>query len=162
MNLPASLSLPLFPFTHSCFSALLLCLFSFFLSLCLSLFQTYTHTHTLWSNPAASVSAVFYTKYLREGQVRLRPQATCVKEAPEPSMVTENMFCAASPDWATDACQVDTHTHTHTHLPKIHIMLKSPAAKAHGSRDNLHVYSDHVSSCLLFPCSKRRYALSPV
>ncbi|XP_042565422.1 tissue-type plasminogen activator-like [Clupea harengus] len=49
---------------------------------------------------------LFYTKYLREGQVRLRPQATCVKEAPEPSMVTENMFCAASPDWATDACQL--------------------------------------------------------
>lgn len=49
-----------------------------------------------------------YTRYLHEGQVRLRAQDKCVKEAPEPSKVTENMFCAASPDWETDSCQGDS------------------------------------------------------
>ncbi|KAL2083058.1 hypothetical protein ACEWY4_020831 [Coilia grayii] len=43
---------------------------------------------------------VFYTKHLKEGQVRLREQDQCRREAPENSM-TNNMLCAASPDWKT-------------------------------------------------------------
>ncbi|XP_062375456.1 tissue-type plasminogen activator-like isoform X3 [Sardina pilchardus] len=53
-------------------------------------------------------STKVFTKYLKEGQVQLRPQDKCLLEAPEPDKVTDNMFCAASPGWKTDACQGDS------------------------------------------------------
>ncbi|XP_041921537.1 urokinase-type plasminogen activator-like [Alosa sapidissima] len=49
-----------------------------------------------------------FTRYLKEGQVLLRQQSVCVQTAPEPEKVTDNMLCAASPDWNTDACQGDS------------------------------------------------------
>lgn len=32
--------------------------------------------------------------------------ADCSKEVHYGKRITENMFCAASPDWSTDACKV--------------------------------------------------------
>lgn len=34
--------------------------------------------------------------------------ADCSKEVHYGKRITENMFCAASPDWSTDACKVRT------------------------------------------------------
>lgn len=34
--------------------------------------------------------------------------AECSKEVHYGKRITENMFCAASPDWSTDACKVRT------------------------------------------------------
>ncbi|XP_063048736.1 urokinase-type plasminogen activator-like [Engraulis encrasicolus] len=49
----------------------------------------------------------FFTNILKEGQVILRTPEQCRAEATV-SRMTDNMFCAASHDWKTDACQGDS------------------------------------------------------
>ncbi|KAF7219865.1 plasminogen activator, urokinase a [Nothobranchius furzeri] len=49
-----------------------------------------------------------YSQLLKQAEVNLLSKAECKREAPYKDYVSENMFCAASPDWTTDACKGDS------------------------------------------------------
>lgn len=49
-----------------------------------------------------------YSQYLKQGQVKLLPQAECRSKPQYGDLLTDNMFCAASPEWNTDACKGDS------------------------------------------------------
>ncbi|CAL8257223.1 unnamed protein product [Lota lota] len=49
-----------------------------------------------------------YSQYLREAKVNLLSQSLCRSRSYNDSAVTDNMFCAASPDWSRDSCQGDS------------------------------------------------------
>ncbi|KAM8852156.1 plasminogen activator, urokinase a [Synchiropus picturatus] len=48
------------------------------------------------------------SRYLKEARVNLMPQADCLRSAEYINLFTNNMFCAASPDWKSDACKGDS------------------------------------------------------
>lgn len=47
-----------------------------------------------------------YSQYLKQANVNLISQTVCKTKAYYGKLITENMFCAGSPDWRTDACKV--------------------------------------------------------
>uniref|UniRef100_A0A3Q3B7T8 trypsin n=1 Tax=Kryptolebias marmoratus TaxID=37003 RepID=A0A3Q3B7T8_KRYMA len=49
-----------------------------------------------------------FSQLLKQASVMLMTNPQCTLEPPYTRMVTENMFCAASPDWSTDACKGDS------------------------------------------------------
>ncbi|XP_030011963.1 tissue-type plasminogen activator-like [Sphaeramia orbicularis] len=49
-----------------------------------------------------------YSQYLKQAPVNLISQSECKSELYYKDRITENMFCAASPDWTTDACGGDS------------------------------------------------------
>ncbi|XP_041734780.2 urokinase-type plasminogen activator [Coregonus clupeaformis] len=49
-----------------------------------------------------------YSQYLREAKVALMSQSVCKREEYYGNLITNNMFCAGSPDWKTDSCQGDS------------------------------------------------------
>ncbi|XP_061601124.1 tissue-type plasminogen activator-like [Cololabis saira] len=49
-----------------------------------------------------------YSQLLKQAEVTLLPNAECKREVSYEKLFTENMFCAASPDWSTDACKGDS------------------------------------------------------
>lgn len=53
--------------------------------------------HMAWHN----------SQYLKKAEVNLISQTDCAKSYNE-DQITQNMFCAGSPDWSTDACQNDS------------------------------------------------------
>ncbi|XP_056326004.1 plasminogen activator, urokinase b [Danio aesculapii] len=50
----------------------------------------------------------FYSQYLKEAKVRILSQDLCSSKAYYGNMITENMLCAGSPDWSSDACKGDS------------------------------------------------------
>ncbi|XP_042562927.1 urokinase-type plasminogen activator-like [Clupea harengus] len=50
----------------------------------------------------------YYSQYLRTGKVELISQDVCSSKTYYGSMITDNMFCAGSPNWSTDACKGDS------------------------------------------------------
>ncbi|XP_040904994.1 plasminogen activator, urokinase a [Toxotes jaculatrix] len=54
-----------------------------------------------------SYGAWRYSQRLKQTQVRLISQAECTELYPE-HRITENMICAGSPSWSTDACEGDS------------------------------------------------------
>ncbi|KAJ8248434.1 hypothetical protein GJAV_G00241980 [Gymnothorax javanicus] len=50
----------------------------------------------------------YLSQYLREAKVKLLSQKVCTDKDYYGSRVTENMFCAGSPDWNKDACEGDS------------------------------------------------------
>ncbi|XP_068424097.1 urokinase-type plasminogen activator-like [Clinocottus analis] len=53
-------------------------------------------------------AAWHYSQLLKQAQVKLLPQTQCVSQSYYGDRVTENMFCAGSPDWSTDSCKGDS------------------------------------------------------
>ncbi|XP_059215666.1 plasminogen activator, urokinase a [Centropristis striata] len=53
-------------------------------------------------------SAGPYSQYLKQGEVKLISQSDCSSQRQYGDLMTENMFCAGSPDWSTDACKGDS------------------------------------------------------
>ncbi|XP_071377456.1 plasminogen activator, urokinase a isoform X1 [Centroberyx affinis] len=49
-----------------------------------------------------------FSQQLKEAKVSLLSQSVCESEPYYGNRITENMFCAGSPDWSTDACQGDS------------------------------------------------------
>ncbi|XP_074502549.1 plasminogen activator, urokinase a [Sebastes fasciatus] len=49
-----------------------------------------------------------YSQYLKQAEVKLLPQTDCTSKSYYGDLITENMFCAGSPDWSTDACKGDS------------------------------------------------------
>lgn len=47
-----------------------------------------------------------YSQYLKQTEVKLIAQRVCKKQSYYGDLITDNMFCAGSPDWSTDACKV--------------------------------------------------------
>lgn len=50
-----------------------------------------------------------YSQILKQADVNLMSSTECKREPNYQSILTENMLCAASPDWSTDACKVSIH-----------------------------------------------------
>ncbi|KAJ8361639.1 hypothetical protein SKAU_G00181640 [Synaphobranchus kaupii] len=50
----------------------------------------------------------YKSQYLREAKVELLSQSVCTDKDYYGSLVTNNMFCAGSPDWSKDACKGDS------------------------------------------------------
>ncbi|XP_030611250.1 plasminogen activator, urokinase b [Archocentrus centrarchus] len=55
-------------------------------------------SHALW----------YRSQYLREAQVSLLADDVCRQKDYYENMITDNMFCAARPDWSQDACEGDS------------------------------------------------------
>lgn len=54
--------------------------------------------------------ALWYrSQYLKEAQVNLLADSVCRGKDYYDNMITDNMFCAARPDWSQDACEVFAH-----------------------------------------------------
>ncbi|XP_042358402.1 plasminogen activator, urokinase a [Plectropomus leopardus] len=53
-------------------------------------------------------SAWYYSQYLKQAEVKLLSQTECASESYYGNLITQNMFCAGSPDWSTDACKGDS------------------------------------------------------
>ncbi|XP_022061017.1 plasminogen activator, urokinase a [Acanthochromis polyacanthus] len=49
-----------------------------------------------------------FSQYLKQADVKLLSSAECSSELQYRNRITENMFCAGSPDWSTDACKGDS------------------------------------------------------
>lgn len=49
-----------------------------------------------------------YSQHLKQAEVNLISQTVCKTRAYYGDQITENMFCAGSPDWSTDACKGDS------------------------------------------------------
>ncbi|KAM8738162.1 plasminogen activator, urokinase a [Acanthopagrus schlegelii] len=49
-----------------------------------------------------------YSQYLKEAQVKLISQADCKRKSYYGDLITDNMFCAGTPDWSTDGCDGDS------------------------------------------------------
>ncbi|XP_054456496.1 plasminogen activator, urokinase a [Anoplopoma fimbria] len=49
-----------------------------------------------------------YSQLLKQAEVKLIPQTDCKRKSYYGDLITENMFCAGSPDWSTDACKGDS------------------------------------------------------
>lgn len=47
-----------------------------------------------------------YSIYMKETQVKIISPSVCASEDYYGKKVTENQFCAASPSWTEDTCQV--------------------------------------------------------
>ncbi|KAM6923284.1 plasminogen activator, urokinase a [Lycodopsis pacificus] len=52
--------------------------------------------------------ALRYSQLLKQAKVKLLSQADCTSQSGYGGLLTENMICAASPDWSTDACKGDS------------------------------------------------------
>ncbi|KAM9425099.1 plasminogen activator, urokinase b [Pholidichthys leucotaenia] len=50
----------------------------------------------------------YRSQYLREAQVNVLPDHVCRHKDYYGDMITDNMFCAARPDWSQDACEGDS------------------------------------------------------
>ncbi|XP_005453748.1 plasminogen activator, urokinase b [Oreochromis niloticus] len=55
-------------------------------------------SHALW----------YRSQYLKEAQVNLLADNVCRQKNYYDNMITDNMFCAARPDWSQDACEGDS------------------------------------------------------
>uniref|UniRef100_A0A8C3AG80 trypsin n=2 Tax=Cyclopterus lumpus TaxID=8103 RepID=A0A8C3AG80_CYCLU len=53
-------------------------------------------------------AAWHYSQLLKQTEVKLLPQTECKSQLYYGDLITENMFCAGSPDWSTDACKGDS------------------------------------------------------
>ncbi|KAF1375793.1 hypothetical protein PFLUV_G00223870 [Perca fluviatilis] len=53
-------------------------------------------------------AAWHYSQYLKQAEVKLLSKTECTSESYYGDLITENMFCAGSPDWSTDACKGDS------------------------------------------------------
>ncbi|XP_056251615.1 plasminogen activator, urokinase a [Seriola aureovittata] len=49
-----------------------------------------------------------YSQFLKQGEVKLLSRTDCKREPHYKELFTNNMICAASPDWSTDACEGDS------------------------------------------------------
>ncbi|KAM7408819.1 hypothetical protein PAMA_002508 [Pampus argenteus] len=49
-----------------------------------------------------------YSQLLKQAPVKLTTQSYCMSTLYNKNVITDNMFCARSPDWSTDACQGDS------------------------------------------------------
>ncbi|KAF3708290.1 Urokinase-type plasminogen activator [Channa argus] len=49
-----------------------------------------------------------YSQYLKQGEVKLLSQTQCNNKLYYEDRISENMICAGSPDWSTDACKGDS------------------------------------------------------
>lgn len=54
-----------------------------------------------------------YSQYLKQADVNLISQTVCKTGAYYGNEITDNMFCAGSPDWSTDACKVRQGQHVY-------------------------------------------------
>uniref|UniRef100_A0A671KXT4 trypsin n=1 Tax=Sinocyclocheilus anshuiensis TaxID=1608454 RepID=A0A671KXT4_9TELE len=50
----------------------------------------------------------YYSQYLREAKVNMLSQDLCSSKVYYGNKITDNMLCAASPDWSVDACKGDS------------------------------------------------------
>lgn len=50
----------------------------------------------------------YRSQYLREAQVNILADDVCRQKDYYGNMITDNMFCAARPDWSQDACEGDS------------------------------------------------------
>ncbi|XP_070772338.1 plasminogen activator, urokinase a [Enoplosus armatus] len=53
-------------------------------------------------------AAWYNSQYLKQAEVKLISQTECKSESYYGDLITQNMFCAGSPDWSTDACKNDS------------------------------------------------------
>ncbi|XP_028279233.1 plasminogen activator, urokinase a [Parambassis ranga] len=49
-----------------------------------------------------------FSQYLKQADVKLLSKTECTSELQYGKRISENMFCAGSPDWSTDACKGDS------------------------------------------------------
>ncbi|XP_077469750.1 urokinase-type plasminogen activator-like [Stigmatopora argus] len=49
-----------------------------------------------------------YSQYLKEARVNLLSESHCQKNSEYTNLLTDNMLCAAGPDWSADACGGDS------------------------------------------------------
>ncbi|XP_077438298.1 urokinase-type plasminogen activator-like [Vanacampus margaritifer] len=49
-----------------------------------------------------------FSQYLKEARVNLLSLSHCKKDSTYANLLTDNMFCAAAPDWSMDACKGDS------------------------------------------------------
>nr|XP_040034545.1 tissue-type plasminogen activator-like [Gasterosteus aculeatus aculeatus] len=49
-----------------------------------------------------------YSQIMKQAVVQLLPQTDCASQSYYGHLITENMLCAGSPDWSTDACKGDS------------------------------------------------------
>ncbi|XP_053189196.1 plasminogen activator, urokinase a [Scomber japonicus] len=49
-----------------------------------------------------------FSQVLKQAEVNLISQTVCRRKFYNSNQITENMFCAGSPDWSTDACKGDS------------------------------------------------------
>ncbi|XP_034041391.1 urokinase-type plasminogen activator-like [Thalassophryne amazonica] len=54
------------------------------------------------------LGALHFSQYLKQAKVVLLSQTVCQREQHYGNRITENMFCAGSPDYSTDACKGDS------------------------------------------------------
>ncbi|XP_061140804.1 tissue-type plasminogen activator-like [Syngnathus typhle] len=55
-----------------------------------------------------SSGAIHFSQYLKEARVNRLSQSHCEKNSIYANMLTDNMFCAAGPNWSVDSCQGDS------------------------------------------------------
>lgn len=58
------------------------------------------------SNDFFGTGLWYKSQYLREAQVNILADDVCRHEDYYANLITDNMLCAARPDWSQDACQV--------------------------------------------------------
>lgn len=69
-----------------------------------------TELSAIWvilTDTVLSAEAMRYSQLLKQADVKLISQTNCKsKLSSYENLITDNMFCAGSPDWSTDACKV--------------------------------------------------------
>lgn len=64
------------------------------------------HVSLILTDAVSSATVGHYSQIMKQAVVQLLPQTDCASQSYYGHLITENMLCAGSPDWSTDACKV--------------------------------------------------------